>query len=201
MKKINITLKKIESTPAVPAVKKSDALSETFPWPAEITEIIEACRKNSYILINDHNKKPEEMRIGVWLHRNGVEATSFYEDWYVVVLPKDGSMCCLNEVYIGRDGVPHLSQRSVGDNVWAGFPNRGYHPEQNLKEGMEAYNWFYLGTEEAHGHPVNRIGWPDKNGVMIYDPTLYDNRLVYAEGRHEKFVWNEDTEEVKKIRF
>lgn len=109
----------------------------------------------------------------------------------MVWLPQDGSMCCLNPIYLDDDGIPHLSTWSVGDNVWAGWPS-DIHPEKNIAEGIAAYNWQYLGTEIAHGHPCDRI-----EGM----PLMYDNRILYAEGRHEKYLWNEDTEEVKKIRF
>ena len=188
MKKINITLKKIESTPAM---KKSGALSETFPWPQEIDEILEAIRKNSYVVLNKHNNQPEIMRVGVWLHRSGKESKGKpWDEWYVCAMPKDGSMCCLNPIYVNDDGIPCLSMCSVGDNVYAGYGNPKYYPERDFQSGMAAYNWRYMETEEKHGFPKEFLGTP-----------MYDNRIVYAEGRHEKYLWNEDLEEVQKIRF
>ena len=183
-----IKLTKIEDN--VPAVKKEEGIDQAWPWPQEINEILEGVRKNAYVVINDHNSKAEISRVGVWLHRNRKGGA---DHWHVVWLPQDGSMCCLNPIYIGKDGIPHLSTYSVGDNIWAGQPSyRGYHPETNLQEGIAAYNWMYLGTEEAHGHP--------RTLVEGCEP-MYDNRLLYAEGRHEKYLWNEDLEEVQKFRF
>lgn len=189
MKKIkNITLTKIE-TPT-PAVKETVTIDQAWPWPQEITNILDAIRSNAYVVLNKHNNKPEPMRVGVWLHRSRPDAERQWADWYVCAMPGDGSMCCLNPIYVGKDGVPYLSTASVGDNVYAGFGNPKFYPERDFQTGMAAYNWRYMETEEKHGFPKEFLCTP-----------LWDNRLLYAEGRHEKFIWNEDTEEVKKIRF
>lgn len=180
----NITLKKIESA-NVPAVKKTDVLSERFPWDNTIDDILEACRKNAYVVLDKHNNEPRLMRVGVWL-QNG-------HTFHVVALPDDGSMSCINPIYLNNDGIPCLSTYSIGDNIWAGYRDGfGYHTEKNLLEGMAAYNWAHMpdGTEERHGHPETIIGEP-----------MYAHRMLYAEGRHEKYYWNEDLEEVVKIRF
>lgn len=196
MKIHNIRLTKIES--AVPATATKSAPAEMFPWPEEINTILEACRKSSYMLINDHNRKAELMRVGVWKTANSNDpywnpTGRQWEEYHVVVLPQDGSMCCLNEVYLDKNGIPHLSQESIGDNIWAGYPSYGgYHPEKSLEEGMAAYNWSYLGTEEAHGHPRTLV-----EGMT----PMRDNRILYCESRHEKFLWNEDTQSVRKVRF
>lgn len=185
-----IKLTKIEET-NTPAVKKTETIDQAWPWPAEISEILESVRKNSYVVLNKHNNRPEVMRVGVWLHRSGKESKGKpWDEWYVCAMPKDGSMCCLNPIYVNNDGIPCLSMCSVGDNVYAGFGNPKYYPERDFQEGMAAYNWRYMETEEKHGFPKEFLCTP-----------MHDNRIVYAEGRHEKFVWNEDTEEVKKIRF
>lgn len=200
-----IKLTKIESTKAIEKAISCDdavciddiiekeetaALAQQFPWPAEITETLEAVRKNAYVVLNKHNNKPEVMRVGVWLHRSGKEAKKPWDEWYVCAMPKDGSMCCLNPIYVNKDGVPCLSMGSVGDNVYAGYGNPKFYPERDFQTGMAAYNWRYMKTEEKHGFPEEFLGIP-----------MYDNRIVYAEGRHEKFIWNEDTEEVQKFRF
>ena len=190
----NITLKKIESATTTLSAVEIDAksnLAERFPWPQEINDILEGVRKNAFVVVNNHTRKPEVSRIGVWLHRNGKESSRIWEEWHVVWLPKDGSMCCLNPIYHDDDGIPHLSTASVGDNVWAGWPS-SYHPERNIQEGMAAYNWMYLESEEAHGHPRTLV-----EGCTPF----YDNRLLYCEGRHEKYYWNEDHEEVIKFRY
>lgn len=166
----------------------------------EVYETLQAVRRNNYILIDNHIHQPKEFRVGVWKHSNGVDSPRKWEEFYVVALPQDGSKCCLNEVYVDDNGIPHLSTCSVGDNIWAGHPSE-WHPEKNLAEGCDAYNWFYTGTEAAHGHPINRIGFPnEETGEMEYDAPFYNNRILLAEGRQFKWFWSEDQDHGRVIR-